>query len=164
MSARRALAPVVAAGCVVLAAGCGSGSKPLDAAFRAKVNAVCQQAIDDKQGHAFPLANFDPRHPQAAELPAVGAYFAAYGDAQLIVDRLAALGEPARDSARWDHLRSLVDQASSNALLQQRVAKARDVAGFEHTLDVAQSLGKQIRKLGPDLGFTSKTACGRYFG
>ena len=163
MSTSRAFVQVVAVGCVVLAAACGSGSKPLDAAFRAKVNAVCQQAIDDKQGHAFPLANFDPRHPQAAQLPAVGAYFAAYGDAQLMVDRLAALGEPTHDAARWDQLRSLVDQASANALQQQRVAKAEDLAGFEHTLDVAQSLGKRIDKLGPRLGFTSKTACGRYF-
>ena len=153
----------VAMACVT-ATACGGGAKPLDAAFRARVNAVCQQAIDDKQGHAFPLANFDPRHPQAAQLPTVGAYFAAYGDAQLMVDRLAAIGEPARYAARWDRLRSLVDQASANALVQQRVAAAQDVAGFERTLDVAQSLGKQIDHLGPGLGFTSKTACGRYFG
>ena len=163
MRGSRVVSAAVVLGCVTLTA-CGGGSKPLDAAFRAKVNAVCQQAIDDKQGHAFPLPNFDPRHPSAAELPTVGAYFAAYGDAQLIVDRLAAVGEPSRYAARWDRLRSLVDQASANALQQQRVAAAKDVPGFEHTLDVAQSLGKQIDKLGPGLGFTSKTACGRYFG
>jgi hypothetical protein len=152
------------AGSCVLVTACGGGAQPLEASFRARVNAVCQQAVDDKQGHTFPLPNFDPHHPQAAQLPTVGAYFAAYGDAQLIVDRLAALGEPARGAARWDRLRTLVDQASANSLVQQRVAAAKDVAGFEHTLDVAQSLGKQIDQLGPRLGFTSKTACGRYFG
>ena len=158
------IAVVVVAGGYLLTTACGGGAKPLDAAFLGKVNAVCQQALADKQGHAFPLPDFDPRHPQAAQLPAVGAYFAAYGDAQLMQDRLAAVGEPAHDAARWDRLRSLVDQASANALQQQRVAAAKDVAGFEHTLDVAQSLGKQIDHLGPGLGFTSKTECGRYFG
>lgn len=158
------LAGVAVAGLCVATTGCGGGLKPLDASFRERVDAICQQAIGDKQGHVFPLSNFDPRHPQAAQLPAVGAYFAAYGDAQLIVDRLAAVGEPAHEAARWDRLRSLVDQASANALQQQRVAAAKDVPGFEHTLDVAQSLGKQIDHLGPGLGFTSKTACGRYFG
>ena len=158
------IASVAVAGGCLAATACGGGSKPLDTAFLSKVNAVCQQAIDDKQGHAFPLPGFDPRHPQAAQLPTVGAYFAAYGDAQLMEDRLAAVGEPPRYAARWDRLRSLVDQASANALQQQRVAAAKDVAGFEHTLDVADSLAKQIDHIGPGLGFTSKTACGRYFG
>ena len=163
MRITRVAAIAVTGGCLLTAA-CGGSAKPLDAAFVSKVNAVCQQALDDKQGHLFPLPDFDPRHPRAAQLPTVGAYFAAYGDAQMIVDRLAAVGEPSRDAARWDRLRSLVDQASANALQQQRVASAKDVAGFEHTLDVAQSLGKQIDHIGPGLGFTSKTACGRYFG
>jgi hypothetical protein len=163
MSSSRIAGAAALAGCVALT-GCGGGAKPLDRAFRVKVNAVCQQAIDDKQGHAFPLPDFDPRHPQAEQLPTVGAYFAAYGDAQLMVDRLAALGEPAHDAARWDRLRSLVDQASANALQQQRAAAAKDVPAFEHTLDVAQSLGKQIDHIGPGLGFSSTTACGRYFG
>jgi hypothetical protein len=148
----------------VVVTGCGSSGQPLDATFRAHVNGVCQTAINDKVGHPFPIANFDPRHPRAQQLPAVGAYFAAYGDAQLIADRLRSLGEPPKQAAAWDRLRGLIDQASANALTQQRAAEDRDVAGFERTLDTAERLQKQIDAAGKRLGFDGHTACGRYFG
>ena len=158
-------ATVITAAVTLTAAACGGGAtKPLGSAFTAKVNAICQTAIDDKQNHQFPLPNFDPRHPTAAELPQVGAYFAKYGDAQLLIDRLAAAGEPPHRAADWDRLRSLVDQSSRNSLEQQRVAAARDIPGFEHTLDVADSLHARIVPLGRTLGFGSSSACGRYFG
>ena len=164
MNATRISATLLITAIAATASGCGGSSTHLDSGFAAKVNAACQHAISDKASHPFPLPNFDPRHPKPSELPAVGSYFAKYGDAQYMIDTLNSAGEPSSHAADWDRLRSLVDQASRNSLTQQQVAKSKNVAGFEHTLDVSQTLAKQIDSLGKHLGFGSSSACGRYFG
>jgi hypothetical protein len=160
------LAGAVLTGAIAVAmSGCGGSSNDhLDATFAAKVNAVCQHAISDKAGHPFPLPSFDPRQPSPSQLPPVGSYFAKYGDAQYLISGLNQVGEPPTHAVQWDQLRSYIDQSSRNALAQQQVAKAKDVAGFEHTLDVSDTLQKKIDSLGKTLGFTSSSACGRYFG
>ena len=58
----------------------------------------------------------------------------------------------------------LIDQSAANAQRQIAAAERSDVTGFEQTVTIARSLGNQINQIGPNLGFTSSSACSEVFG
>lgn len=154
---------------LLLSAACAGGApsragSPMDAAFRAQVDAVCDQALQQHSKRPFPLPSFDPRHPDARQLPVVGAYFAAQGDAGQVVARLDSLGEPSSQAGSWDQLLALAAQLAMNARRQQAAAAHGDVTAFVRTLDVAQALHAKIDEVGRRLGFRADSPCGRYFG
>jgi hypothetical protein len=47
--------------------------------FIAQVDTLCTRAVAAHASHPFPISDFDPEHPDPAELPVVGEYFARYG-------------------------------------------------------------------------------------
>ncbi len=115
--------------------------------FVSTANAICAKAVAEHDGHPFPVSNFDPLHPTARDLPAVGMYISRYGDASASVARLDALAVPAEHHADWEKLRALIDQAAANA--QRQIAAERsNVTRFEQTATIARSLAKQIDLLG----------------
>lgn len=162
---RSAVVVLIAATALPVAA-CGSSkhTATADSGFVSAANAICAQAVAKHDGHPFPLPNFDPLHPRARDLPAVGRYFAHYGDASATAARLDALSAPAGHHADWEKLRALIDQAAANAQRQIAAAQSSDVTGFEQTVTTARSLAKQINQTGPKLGFTSSSACSKVFG
>ncbi|TVY98955.1 hypothetical protein EAS64_42625 [Trebonia kvetii] len=79
-----------------------SSASGYDAAFTARANAVCSVAVARHAGHPFPVPDFDPLHPKAADLPAVGSYLARYGAGSAVAAQLDALAPgsaPARMAA-----------------------------------------------------------------
>jgi hypothetical protein len=158
---------VLIAAITLSAAACGSSKHPAMAgssSFVAAANAICAKAVAEHDGHPFPVPDFNPLHPRARDLPAVGRYFARYGGASATAARLDALSVPAKHHADWEKLRALIDQAAVNARRQIAAAERSDLTGFEQTVTVARSLGIQINQLGPKLGFTSSSACSKVFG
>lgn len=147
-------------------AACGSSTHPATAgsSLVSTANAICAVAVAKHDGHPFPIPNFNPLHPRVQDLPAVGRYFARYGDASATAARLDALPAPPQRHADWQKLRTLIDQATANAQRQIAAAKRSDVTGFEQTVAIARSLAKQINQVGTKLGFTSSSACSKVFG
>jgi hypothetical protein len=162
----RSVVLVLTAATALSVAACGSSrhTATVDSSFISKANAICAKAVVEHDGHPFPLPNFNPLHPSARDLPAVGRYFAQYGDARATTARLDALAVPAKHHADWEKLRALINQAAANAQRQIAVAERSDVTGFEQTVTSARSLAKQIDEIGPKLGFTSSSACSKLFG
>jgi hypothetical protein len=161
----RWVAAVVAAAATALSvAACASSERAADTRFVARANAICAQAVARHGGHHVPVPGFDPLHPRAADLPAVGRYLARYGGASATAARLDALGAPATNQHEWRGLRALVDQAAANAQRQITAAEGADVAGFEQTVRTARHLATQINRIGPGLAFTPSSPCQEVFG
>jgi len=157
---------VLMAATALSAAACGSSTQPATAgsSFAPAANTICATAVAKHDGHPFPVPDFSPLHPRAQDLPAVGRYFARYGDARATAARLDALSAPAGHHADWEKLRALMDQAAANAQRQITAAEKSDVTGFEQTVTTARSLANQINRIGPKLGFTSSSPCSKVFG
>jgi hypothetical protein len=70
------------AGIALSATACGSSKHPAmaDSGFISAANAICAKAVAKHDGRPFPVPDFNPLHPRAQDLPAVGRYFAQYED------------------------------------------------------------------------------------
>jgi hypothetical protein len=110
------------------------------------------------------VPDFDPLHPRAQDLPALGRYLAQDGDASAVAARLDALAVPSQHRAAWQKLRAVIDQATANAQRQIAAAERSDVTGFEQTVAINQSLARQINQIAPKLGFTPSSPCSKVFG
>jgi hypothetical protein len=163
--------PLAAA--ALLAAACTSSSTPerpsggpsgAHTAFVAAVGQACARAVAAHDGHPFPLQGFDPEHPGADELPAVGNYFARYGGLPQTMAALHRLTPPAADAAAWSKLLELADQVSANAQRQIGAARAKDVTTFVRTVHTATRLSDELDTAGTRFGFTSESQCGKVFG
>ncbi|HET6167818.1 MAG TPA: hypothetical protein VFE07_13390 [Marmoricola sp.] len=161
----------VAAVCALTAgllAGCGADAPATPtrahAAFLARVGEACQPAVDVHRGHAFPLTDFDPLHPDPRELPTVGDYFASYGGLPATDRAMHALQPPAVDADAWHDLMRLVDQITANAQQQVRAARASDVTAFVETVRTSESLTNRLNVVGDRFGLRSDSACAEVFG
>jgi hypothetical protein len=161
---RAAIVMLMAATALPIAACSSKQTATADGSFLSSANAICAKAVAKHDGHPFPVPDFDPLHPSTRDLPVVGRYLAQYGDASATAARLDALTAPANHQADWEKLRTLIDQATANAQRQIAAAERADVTGFEQTVTIARSLGKQIDELGSEFGFTSSSACSKVFG
>lgn len=169
-AARLALATALAA-LVVGAAACG-GSRPASAsdgtttraAFAARVDAVCAPAVRRHAGHPFPVPGFDPEHPDPAQLPAVGDYFARYGGLAETTHALHALTPPAAAGPDWRSLLTVADRMVANAQRQIAAAEARDTETFVQTVHTAPDLVDQLNAAAKRLGFRSTSPCAQVFG
>jgi hypothetical protein len=131
------------------------------AAFRTSVERICGRAVTAHGGHAFPVNGFDPLHPQPSQLPAVGRYFARYGQNDLLDSALHSLVAPADEEADWRQVLATVDAIAANTRHQIAAAQARDVSAFVATVRAAQQLAHELGTEGRRLGFTSDSPCGR---
>jgi hypothetical protein len=142
----------------------GPGTDPSHAAFVATVEGKCQPAVAAHSGHPFPLEDFDPLHPDAQELPAVGNYFARYGGLPSTTRALHHLTPPATDATAWKALLLLADQMTKNAQQQIYAARSLDVSAFVRTVHVSDRLTKHIDDAGARFGFTPDSPCAQVFG
>jgi hypothetical protein len=166
----RPRAAALASGLLLAAssASCAGGGgdpprAPLDSAFRARVDAACDGFLAAQQAHPFPVKDFDPHKPDPAKLPAVATYFGTYRPADVVVEGVTALGEPAQNASTWDDLRGVLEQDAANAKVQIRTAAAKDVAAFTKSVDRAEVLHARLVSLAEDLGFDDGSSCARYF-
>jgi hypothetical protein len=107
--------------------------------FIAQANGLCRRAMAELATlPPFPFADFDPLHPDASVLPALGAFFTGPGDPRPALGTLnaglRALGEPPADRGLWGS----VLKARSRELViidaQDRAALAGDVRSFVRTV------------------------------
>lgn len=67
-------------GFLLALSACGGSNESADTsdAVTAEIEAICaERALSFADRGDFPVADFDPEHPDPADLPAVGDYFAA---------------------------------------------------------------------------------------
>jgi len=152
-------AAAIVAGLATAAYGGDATPSTLDAAFRAKVDAVCAKALAARKADPFPLPDFDPRHPKAGELPKVGAFFERHGDAHGLARDLAALGAPATGAERWNELMPLVDREAANSDAMIAAAKNDDTAAWLRALDEGDEIRDKVGDVGGDLGYAESSDC-----
>lgn len=146
---------------VLVAAGAGCGgddSSGLSAESEeaiAQIETICNDAdaaTRSRRGE-FPVADFDPVHPNPADLPAVGNYFAIgheiWGEA-LVEAR--AVSVPAEIRSKVDTLLDAVESDLANAKAQAKAARESDVAAFTATLDDADRLSADVKDAADELG------------
>jgi hypothetical protein len=131
---RAGLPLLITAATVVVLAGCGGGSTSEPAAavgaeFAAKALAVCEAALNDRQGWAafpIPASDFDPNKPDTAKFPQVSAWL----EEQVAptfhtwLDDLKALGTPSSAPEAWNSM--LVVVAKIAQLNDDQIAAAKD--------------------------------------
>lgn len=115
-------------------------------------------------GHPFPVSNFNPEHPDPAQLPAVGIYFARYGGLAETTHALHALTPPAGASRDWRTLLSVADRIVANADRQQAAAHARDSKTFVQTVHVSSDLVRQLNNAAKRIGIRTTSPCAQVFG
>jgi hypothetical protein len=148
-------------------AGCGNGSRSahdVHGAFVEEVDQVCARAVAAHRGHSFPVAGFDPAHPDPRQLPAVADYFARYGGLPRTDTALHALAPPPGDVEAWQRLLALADQMTANAQRQVAAARVGDVSAFTATVATTSDLVPRINAAGTRFGFDPDSACGQVFG
>ena len=159
MAARRVVVLVLVTALAVAAAGCGGGDSPtLSAESQAVVDEIeniCNDAsakVDAARGE-FPIADFDPKNPNPADLPAVGNYFAVghpiWDEA---LQEARGLTVPAEIQAQVDTLLTAVERELANAKAQAKAAQESDVAGFTATLEEASSSSDAVTEAADELG------------
>jgi hypothetical protein len=151
-------AAVVAAGL----SACGGSDDAADStsdAVTAQVQKICdERAASFADRGDFPVADFDPESPSAADLPAVGDYFAAGLDGQSeAVAQLKSLDAGGEEGELVNAAIEALEAEYLNAKAQVDAALSSDVDGFVATLDDAietkAALGAAMSALGvPDCG------------
>lgn len=118
-------------------------------AFIARANDLCARAAAQLAGlPPFPFTDFDPVHPDASMLPAVGAFFTGPGDPRPILGALGTglreLGRPAGDRRVWRIALRAREQELAVMDEQDRAALAGDVAAFVHSVHHSTANFRQI--------------------
>lgn len=116
--------------------GAGNAASQVDgvgADFGARALAACAVARESKDGwSSFPAPGFDPRHPNASRLPAVGAWLE--GEVAPTFDAwladLTALGQPPTGRGAWTDVLTLVGKIDHLNAAQVRAAKDGDAGAF----------------------------------
>jgi hypothetical protein len=176
IAVRRSAMFVVCVAAALPLLGCGGGSGATTnvgssgstdgshAAFLARVDRVCAQAVARHAGHQFPVVGFDPEHPDPAQLPAVADYFAKYGGLGTTTAGLHRVAPPSGDIAGWQDLLGLADRVTSNAQRQIAAGRARDVAAFVTAVHTANDLIGRLNAAASRLGFADTSPCHQVYG
>ena len=155
----------LASGIALLAltvSSCGGSDSSSSSSLSAESEAAIEQIetiCDDAASEAreargdFPVADFDPEHPDPAGLPAVGNYFSighAIWDKALVDAR--AVTVHAEIQPQVDALLSAVESDLALAKSQAAAAKASDVDGFVATLPKVDESAAVVDEAADELG------------
>ncbi len=148
--------------------GCSSStsaSAKIDAAFVAKVDQACSANVARyPPAGTFPYSNFNPDDPPAAELPAVGAYFAEnQRGVPAFEAALAALGEPSTGSSAWDKVKALAFSFLTIAAAQKNDALAGNVSGFVAEVAKSQPALNELETAAKRAGLPVTGSCAQEF-
>ncbi|MDP9302590.1 MAG: hypothetical protein M3P43_17105 [Actinomycetota bacterium] len=143
MPRRRALLPLALVFSIVAMSACSSKSSTqappaVGQAFAARATAVCQSALEAKQGwSAFPVPDFDPTHPDPSAFPEVAVWLedqvAPTFEAWL--DGLRALGSPPTGRQAWSEVLAAIERIVQGNADQVAAAKAGDTEAFVAATD-----------------------------
>jgi hypothetical protein len=128
----------------------GKVTRPaVNRAFIARADGLCRQAAAALDAlPRFPFASFDPLHPGASVLPAVGAFFTGPGDPRPILraldSGLHALGQPPLERGDWRQALHARDHALAVIGEQDRAALAGNVPAFVRSVHQSAASFRQI--------------------
>jgi len=150
----------VSVAAVLLALGlsaCGGSDETANqasAAVTAQIEEICADLNHSYADRGeFPLADFDPENPNAADLPAVGRYFAAGLEAQpRAIASLKGLTPTAEQREEVDALVEAWEAQYASAKTQVRAALASDAPSFVATLDAAAASNEAVSAATSALG------------
>jgi len=140
-------------------AGCGGSSSEasppaVGAAFADRALAVCHSALEQKRAwQPFPIADFDPGHPDAAKLAGVAEWL----DGQVTPtfegwrDGLRALGEPPSGQDAWAKALSRIDRVVQLNAAQAAAARGGNTGAFARATE-------ELRAVQPDLQEAAEAA------
>ena len=120
-----------------------------DANLLARADHICTRASRQLAAlPPFPVANFDPLHPDPALLPQVGAFFTGPGDPrpifQTLNTQLRALGQPPAGRGGWRRMLHARGAELRVINEQDRAALAGDAPAFLHSVRDSTSVFRQI--------------------
>jgi hypothetical protein len=110
-----------------------SGGSVAQTAYGKQLARVCKQAKKElAAAPAFPFPTFNPFHPDASKLPAIGRFFerTSLPDFEKIVIRFGKVQPPPSARQNLDKFRAQLDGFVTNLKRQIAAAKSSDVRGF----------------------------------
>jgi hypothetical protein len=162
-ASRLALASSIAASNNANAAARSAPPKaPVDAAFRARANALCATVNTYNDAHPNPYPTFNYLAPDVPTMEKVGAYFAA-SPYESVLAKLAALPAPQQNPATWSAFLAIAQQVRGQTLAQIKAALTGDTATFIATLTPIQSYSLQLSDAAHQVGFAPPDACDTLF-
>ena len=126
--------------------------------FAARATAVCETALKSKQAwSSFPVASFDPTHPDTAALPEVAGWLeqevTPTFDAWF--QGLQALGEPPSAQQAWRDVLAAVGTIDELNGDQVSTAKAGDTAGFARATQGLHDIQAELERATQAAGVAS---------
>jgi hypothetical protein len=175
------LAAALTAGAAILLAGCGgsakhaggaqpsaaaagSGHATVDTAFAKRAAAACRQGnqLNLNSNGPPPPPNFNPRHPDVAEMPAMGrAVASGVTPAREALRLTERLGQPTRGAAAWNQFLAAADAWVQELQAQASTLEHAQVKPFITTTHVLQSDLDHYRGAAVNAGVRD---CGGIFG
>jgi hypothetical protein len=147
---------------IVLTACGGSDSESQSSGvgdeFAARATAVCETALQSKQTwSSFPVAGFDPTHPDTAALPEVADWLeqevTPTFDAWF--QGLQALGDPPSAQQAWSEVLAAVGTIDKLNADQVTFAKAGDTAGFARATQGLHDIQAELERATQAAGVAS---------
>jgi hypothetical protein len=155
-STRSAAAAIV---CLVLFVACGGSSDAgVGEDFAARARHVCDQALESKEAWApFPVADFDPTHPDASAFPKVADWLE--HEVKPTFDGwlsgLEALGQPPDARDAWDGVLAAVGNIVDLNEKQIAAARTADASAFADATDALGQAQTTLVRVTDEAGVSS---------
>jgi hypothetical protein len=136
----------------------GSPSSSVGEEFAARATAVCDTALRSKQAwSSFPVASFDPTHPDKAAFPQVAGWLeqevTPTFDAWF--QGLQALGDPPSGQQAWSDVLAAVGTIDELNADQVSTAKAGDAEGFARATQGLRDIQAELERATQAAGVAS---------
>ena len=105
-------------------------SDPVDAAFKTKVDALCQSWLADGNKHPAPFYMGNPVAVTASQLPQAGVWLDSLAVNHELVESMKKLGAPAKGAEAWSTLSSRFAAFQADQTAAITAAKASDLNGW----------------------------------
>jgi hypothetical protein len=162
MTRRRAPLPLALVFSIASLTACSSdtstqASPAVGQAFAARATAVCQSALESKQGwSAFPVPDFDPTHPDPSAFPEVAVWLEdqVTPTFEAWLGGLRALGSPPTGRQAWIDVIAAVERIVRGNEDQVAAAKAGDTEAFVAATDDLRSTQIELERATAAAGVT----------
>jgi hypothetical protein len=143
----------------------GAAPVKIDKSFAQRVSVVCAENVKTyPPAPNVPVDGFDPEHPRASDLPAIGRYLTHnQRGIPALESELTRIGNPANDMSAWRRVRGLAFAILRNAQAQRKSALARDAHGFVAAVKQNRELFDQLKVAATRAGIPVIGACAQIF-
>jgi hypothetical protein len=132
---------------------------PVDAAFKAKVDALCQRWLADPNRSKAPFYMGNPLSLTAAQLPEAGSWWDSLAVNHELVGSMSQLVAPAKGTDSWSSLLSDFKAFQDRMTASIAAAKASDLSGWSTQVSATESAKEAIRSDLTRGGFSFNDPC-----